>query len=399
MVPLLSVCIPSKNRHATLVHSIAAALELGPDVEVVVLDTGDEALSLDELGRLEEHHSAFTYEHVNQSLSFAETFDRVVNMATGRFVTVIGDDDAVLPSAVNLARRAEREGLDNITPTLPAVYNWPNFQHRYYGAADAGLLGLRPFTGGERYPVARDELLSSAAAGFQLFDALPRIYYGLVARSCLDRLRDHAGGVFFGSTPDISGAIGLATVVDRYLLVDAPVFLPGSSANSGAGRSGMKQHVGDLRAAPQTSAFADTWPKSVPPIYSVQTVWAHAALATLDRYDPFGVGGQLSIGSLHAQTLVHNPRYSGVVVRSLWANLASTPSRALPLFLTFTSGVLREAARRIRGLSYHVTGRGYYRYSFSERGISDVHAAAQRLAALPSVDAVRAQWAASEDAP
>src|SRR5690606_4192891 len=114
------------------------------------------------------------------------------------------------------------------------------------GDSDAGRLLVRSFRGGVTSLDPRAELIASARRGFQTFDRLPRIYYGIVRRTRLDQLREHAGGCFFGSSPDISGAVGLAQFVETPVLVDSPIFLPGSSARSGAGLSGLKKHSGSL---------------------------------------------------------------------------------------------------------------------------------------------------------
>lgn len=385
--PLLSVCIPTKNRQETLVPCVRAALRLGPAVEIVVLDTSDDDTAREPLAQHAKGDPRLHYHYRREMLSFAETFDAVIQLAGGSYVTVIGDDDAVLPGAVDFARYARARGVDAVTPTLPAFYNWPNFRHRHYGASDSGLLAVREFTGTVEQADPGVELRRSARRAFQNFERLPRIYYGIVARTCLDELQERAGGCFFGSSPDISGAVGLANVVRSYILVDAPLFLPGSSATSGSGKSGMKHHVGDLRTSHQTSAFAQHWPSSVPPVYSVQTVWAQSALATLERVDRHGAAEQMNVGSLHAQTLVHNPSSAALVLRSLVRQLGPAPE-GLRILLDFFVACLTEGFKRPRGLLFHSLGRGYYRYVFTRRGVPDVADAAAILVEVDSVLAV-----------
>jgi hypothetical protein len=361
------------------VHTVGNVLaQGGDDLEVVVHDTSD---TPDAEAALAERFAdgRVRYVYTPPPMSFAETFDKTVALARGTFVTIIGDDDGITASLPAATRMAADRGWDAVSPTLPASYNWPDFRHLYYGDADAGQLGLREFDGSITVLDPLGELRSSARKGFQSFDRLPRIYYGVVRRSCLDELRAAAGGCFFGTSPDISGAVGLSQFVQSLVRIEYPLFVPGSSARSGAGLSGMKRHVGSLAETPQTAAFAATWPLQVPPVYSVQTVWAQAALATLDRVDRGGVRRRLNVGRLHAQTLVHNPRFSSLVLQSLASNVRHSWLGSPRLLVGFVLGGLREAGWRARGLFFRVLRRGYYRYEYTKKDLADIEVAVDDL--------------------
>jgi hypothetical protein len=388
--PLLSVVIPTRNRMATLVHSIANVLAAGDDLVVVVHDTSDDPGDWAEVARQYDGEARLRYAYTPPPQSFAETFDTSVSLARGRYVTIIGDDDGILPELLDCTRMIDRLGWEALTPTTPAAYNWPDFRHLYYGDADAGRLSVRPFTGQwEQVDVAR-ELDRTARGGFQDFARLPRIYYGVVRRDRLELLRERAGAHFVGTSPDISGAVGLATVVDRLVRLDYPVFLPGSSANSGAGRSGMKKHVGTLEETPQTAAFAATWPVEVPPFYAVQTVWAQAALATLDALGDSRTKSHFGMARLHGQALVHNHHHRATIMQSLRRNVAAMPlPRRLTTWGGFGAAVGREVLVRARGLFYRVTKRGYYAHDHTQSDLPDIAAAGvameEHLAATGSV--------------
>lgn len=378
--PLLSVVIPTRNRMATLVHSIANVLASGDDLEVVVHDTSDDPDAWAEVARAFEGDPRLRYAYTAPPQSFAATFDKAVSLARGRYVTIIGDDDGVLPQLLEVTRMVDAAGWEALTPSTPAAYNWPDFRHLYYGDADAGRLSVRPFTGEwEQVDVAR-ELDRTARGGFQDFGRLPRIYYGVVRRDRLELLRERAGAHFVGTSPDISGAVGLATVVSRLVRLDYPVFLPGSSANSGAGRSGMKKHVGTLEETPQTAAFAATWPVEVPPFYAVQTVWAQAALATLDALGEDRTRSHFGMARLHAQALVHNHHHRATILQSLRRNAAAqSPVRRIATWGSFGAGVGREVLVRARGLFYRVTKRGYYEHDHTQSDLPDIAAAGVAL--------------------
>ncbi len=378
--PLLSVVIPTRNRMGTLVHSIACVLDSGDDLEVVVHDTSDDAGAWADVETRFAGEPRLRYAYTAPPQSFAATFDKAVSLARGRFVTLIGDDDGVLPQLLECTRMIEEAGWEALTPSTPAAYNWPDFRHLYYGDADAGRLSVRPFTGSwEQIDVAL-ELDRTARGGFQEFGRLPRIYYGVVRRDLLDLVNGRAGARFVGTSPDISGAVGLATVVTKLVRLDYPVFLPGSSANSGAGRSGMKAHVGSLSETPQTAAFASTWPSEVPAFYAVQTVWAQAALATLDALDEQGVKAHFGMARLHAQALVHNHSHRATILSSLRSNVRqlSLPQR-VRAWSAFGAALAREVVVRARGLFFRVTKSGYYEHVHTRSELADIAAAGRGL--------------------
>jgi hypothetical protein len=378
--PLLSVVIPTRNRMATLEHSIANVLAAGDDLEVVVHDTSDDPAAWAEVAARIGKEPRLRYHYTPPPQSFAETFDKAVSLARGRWVTIIGDDDGILPQLLDCTRMVDSAGWEALTPSTPAAYNWPDFRHLYYGDSDAGRLSVRPFRSTwEQVDVAR-ELDRTARGGFQDFTRLPRIYYGVVRRDRLEALRDRAGAFFVGTSPDISGAVGLATVVERLVRLDFPVFLPGSSANSGAGRSGMKKHVGTLEETPQTSAFAATWPAEVPPFYAVQTVWAQAALATLDALGETETKARFGMARLHGQALVHNHHHRATILQSLRSNAAAQPlPRRATTWARFGVAVGREVLIRARGLFYRVTKRGYYEHAHTRSDLPDIAAAGVAL--------------------
>lgn len=378
--PLLSVVIPTRNRMATLEHSIANVLACGEDLEVVVHDTSDDPDAWSSVAKRWPNEPRLRYHYSAPPQSFAETFDKAVSLARGRFVTIIGDDDGVLPQLLECTRMIELNGWEALTPSTPAAYNWPDFRHLYYGDADAGRLSVRPFTGAWEQVDVAYELDRTARGGFQDFGRLPRIYYGVVRRDRLELVRERAGAYFVGTSPDISGAVGLATVVSKLARLDYPLYLPGSSANSGAGRSGMKKHVGTLSETPQTAAFASTWPAEVPAFYAVQTVWAQAALATLDALDERGVKARFGMARLHAQSLVHNHPHRVTILASFRSNVRQLPAprRALA-WAAFGTSLAREVLVRVRGLFYRVTKRGYYEHVHTRSELPDIAAAGRSM--------------------
>jgi hypothetical protein len=291
MNPLLSVAIPTHNRARYAVPAIRSLLAIrDPRLEVVVSDTstdGELQAALEGTSRALLADPRLKYLRPAERLDMTGNHNFALAAATGDYVCLIGDDDSIAPEALAAAAWAGRHDVEAIAPEVVANYAWPDFRSRYLGAGHASRLYLaRAFSGWHwaDSAAALDGALANAAQGTE---GLPKIYHGLVRRTTLDRLRAGSGRYFHGSSPDVSGAIGLATVCKRFLVVHYPLTVPGASGGSNTGRSALNQHKGRLGGEEQTRAFVDKgWSAGVPKFFSVETVWAHAALETLAGLAP-----------------------------------------------------------------------------------------------------------------
>ena len=306
---LLSIIIPTKNREMYLKNAIISICERldSNDFEIVVFDSG--IVSNLSVWIKELNQSNILYIYSPKTKGFCETFSKAVSYATGDYVCIIGDDDCILSSVLEITRYAKNNNIDAITPLNQISYRWPDFLHSAYGKNEAGTLISKKFTGKLEKVSVKSELLKSAKSGFQNFSRIPRIYYGIVRRTCLEEIKTIYGDYFVGSSPDISGAIALANVVISFYIIDYPIFLPGASAPSGAGRSGSGNHAGDIKDEPWVSKFADIWPSQVPYVFSVQTMWAQSAIFVLQIYDKYKVVDEFSVDKLFARTLVFNLQF------------------------------------------------------------------------------------------
>lgn len=291
MTAALSVVVPTHNRGRYAVHAIRSLLAIeAEDLQVVVTDTSTE-------GGLEEHLKGtdlellkdprLVFERPIERLDMTGNHNAALSLATGEYVCLIGDDDAISKEALDAARWARDHGVDLIAPNVVANYVWPDFRSRFFGARHARRIYFARDMGKLAIHDSSSALSSALASAAQGTDGLPKIYHGIVRRSLLEDLKAKTGAYFHGSSPDVSGAVGLAALSPSFLVVDYPLTVPGASGGSNTGRSALNQHKGKLTAESQTQKFRDSgWSAGVPRFFSVETVWAHAAIETLKRLDP-----------------------------------------------------------------------------------------------------------------
>lgn len=291
MVPLLTIVIPTHNRARYAIPAIQSILALAdPRLEVVVSDTstsGELAACMGDSSMSWMTDPRLNYFRPQGALDMTGNHNAAIAAATGEYVCLIGDDDTITSDALLAVAWAKDQNVELISPNVVANYVWPDFRSRYMGAGHASRLYIAKRIGSAARhdsTVALTNALRNAAQGT---DGLPKIYHGIVKRSVLEQVRQLSGAYFHGSSPDVSGAIGLALCSKSFVVVDYPLTIPGASGGSNTGRSAMNTHKGKLSQESQTQGFeAGGWSQGVPRFFSVETVWAHAALETIRRIAP-----------------------------------------------------------------------------------------------------------------
>jgi hypothetical protein len=346
MNPLLTVAIPTHQRARYANFAIRALLAIeDPRLEVVVSDTSPaddlrRALAEGPIAPLSD--GRLRYVRPAAPLDLTGNHNAAIEAATGEYVCLIGDDDTVVADALAVASWAAERDIDAVSPIIGANYVWPDFKTRFFGSRHASRLYFARKIRGEATmvdsPSALRKALSRAVQGT---DDLPRLYHGIVRRSVIERARAHTGAYFHGTSPDVSGALAVAFFTRRFVSLDYPVTLPGAAGGSNTGRSAMNTHKGRMGSDPLTRIFLqEGWSSGVPRFFSVETVWGHAALATLNRLSP-ALAADFNYARLLATCRVLHPEYGEENARALSeaASLTGRDSR------TFRRNVRTEMAR------------------------------------------------------
>jgi len=302
MYPLLSIVVPSKDRYETLLVLIDAVMSWPEEeFELIIQDnsTNNDPIST----ALAEHADdpRFLYNHVDQPLSAPENGDVGMSLATGRYVTLLGDDDGLLPQTVDICRWLLREKVD-VLACQRAAYVWPDVTVKYrHNETLKGSLRFQAYSGKLRSLSATAERDKVSLLGASSMENLPRLYHGLVRRDCLESLKADAGTYFPGPVMDMSSSVGLVPFVQRYVSVDIPLIISGNSAKSMAGKNLMKQHQGNLRS--QKALPADTfelWTKAIPRYWSGPTIWAETFIKACERTGQQGALDSFSNAHVYA---------------------------------------------------------------------------------------------------
>lgn len=356
--PLLSIVVPTHNRSQYAESCIEAILSIdSPDIEVVVTDTStdhilQQILNSERRDLLDDRR--LVYRKIEYPSNLTKNNNDAVALATGEYVCLIGDDDCITELAVEAARWASRNKVDVVSQTVSSNYAWPDFRSRLGGDGHAGKLYVpRRIKRPKRRNAAQD-LYHGLERAFQGTDQMPRCYHGIVRRDILERIHKLSGAYFLGSSPDMSGAVSLACLVDEYYEVDLPLTIPGASAGSNSGRSAMNTHKGSLSSESQTNAFQHSeWSEGVPRFFSVETVWAHAGLQSLSKLRPELVTS-FNYSRLLALCGIRHREYQAFVAVAEQEVKSMIPESAASL----SADISREKRAERRRLALHYMKRG-----------------------------------------
>jgi len=324
---LLSIIIPTKNRAdycLSALHSMRGITS--EEIEILVVDNSDIDMSakVSAIG-----NPSIRYVHCANPVSVNENFNQAIAMAKGRYVTLLGDDDGVHPGILEIARKVEQQGIDVLTTTRPAQYYWPDVKSRLYGTAFSGNLELKPFSGALTALDPKETLWACLESGARVVGELPKAYYGIVRKTCLDELKTRTGAICRLS-PDMSMSVGLVFTIGKLVRLDFPVFLPGTSGRSTAGLGAAGKHRGRLEDQPHLSREdLSQWCPMNPRFFAGSTVWAEACLRALEAAGRGEGFSHFSFLNLYARCLVFEPDQWREVLRTFFVFTATTKRNPL----------------------------------------------------------------------
>lgn len=313
----VSIVVATKDHYDTLFACIDSLLLNydRDDVEIVVHDNSARP-------RIEKFKAQFgerrnvLYDHDPTPVSQSENYEHGVARARGEFVTMIGDDDGIAGGLLAIVEWMDRHRLDAFFPGS-ANYRWPGVAPRFTASNLDGWLSLGAKSA-PRLVNPERERLAVLASGSTTLGQLPRLYYGLVRRRCLELARNAAAAYFPGPSPDMANAFALSYTVGRMAVAKLPVFISGNSRESNAGLGLRGKHIGEIHNLlflPRDTT--KRWNPRVPYFWSGATIWcqsAYTAAAAVGRAHEFEEANNYS--ALYARVLVFHPRFVVKIGRS-----------------------------------------------------------------------------------
>ncbi len=235
-----TLIIPTKNRPNTAIKAVqSGTMSRYKDIEIIVTDGSDDDSLGKKIKQLKDPR--IKYFHHTKSLSMKDNWEFGVSKATGDYVSVIGDDDALMPDGFLFAAEIIRLSSANVLHCNSPNYKWPD----YPLVNRRNFIGLKLPTTVEKVSSLKQTLLKAYEFKSR-FGTGPGIYHGIIGKKFLNELKSKRGSYFIDENPDFDSGFCTLLYAESFLKVSYPIFLSGQSAasNSGAMHTKAVYHKG-----------------------------------------------------------------------------------------------------------------------------------------------------------
>ncbi|BAP39190.1 hypothetical protein AS4_42500 [Acinetobacter guillouiae] len=352
MKPLISVAIATKNREKYCIEAIKSILRYkNPEIEIAISDNS----ATDEVKKFVEELDSialkYTY-HGEDNISSIENFNRAMELTTGHYVMLIGDDDSILPKAIEIAQWAKENDIDSICSKEALTYYWPHALDQYPN----GLMISPSSTGKITKIDFRKHLNELLENGLQLYllYPLPKTYHGLVKRSLMEEIKQKVGHYYGGLSPDLYSSIAVSCVAKNHYIIDEPLSIAGVCAKSTTADNFKGLHSGSLEGIPHLKnrpnyKFSD----KIPLYYSVNTIWAESGLKALEELNEQELIKKFNMHRLMAQAWIHNRKFIAPIIKEKHHELVNRHNiGGLKNILSFSLAILEILKARFKRIVF-----------------------------------------------
>ncbi len=294
-MPMFSICIPTRERHGTLPHSMRTILQQTyADFELIIQDN----CSSDETRLAVEQFDdpRIIYHRSNERISMHANWEQALNLTSGEYVIFLGDDDGLLPYCLEKCAEVVKDRHVDLLAWLAHTYYWPNVpdaKRRNHLTLDMRA----PSNWGDYFSAEKSAIDRSAGRtlppGVFCLDSHRLLhnwldhsgarvyvpaYHNLVSRRVIDKVRKLAGGpYFFNPLPDFGTLIANLYVAQEVFFYAAPLSMTGHAGGSSGGTHGDLESW--TRTLNRFIAEANVTPEQLLPKVFEPFTWAPAILA------------------------------------------------------------------------------------------------------------------------
>ncbi|MBJ9722869.1 glycosyltransferase [Acinetobacter calcoaceticus] len=312
--PLVSIAIATKNRQKYCIEAIKSILAYNnSQIEIAIADNSATSEIQEFVEDLNSPFVKYFYDG-KDNVSSIDNFNRALELTSGDYVMLIGDDDSILPKVVEVAQWAKDNNIDSVCSHENLIYYWPNVLEEYPN----GVMITPPSTGKITKINFRKHLNALLENGLQLYllYPLPKTYHGLVKRSLMEEIKNRVGHYYGGLSPDLYSSIAISCVANNHFIIDEPLSIAGVCTQSTTADNFKGLHSGSLEGIPHLKnrpnyVFSDR----IPLYYSVNTIWAESGLKALEELNEEELLQKFNMHRLMAQAWIHNRKYISSIMK------------------------------------------------------------------------------------
>lgn len=291
------IVIPTRDRADVLKSAIASALRVEhPSLKVLVVDNASVDATPDVIASFND--SRLSSIRAPKRHSMASNWELGLSKIEGQgWVTVIGDDDAVLPEAAQRVLAIAKATRTRAIRSLVCSFKWPSASD-----SSSGEIGVPTSRG--YHKLSCKKMCQRVLAGKEDYTFLPVLYNGGFYRTeLIEEIRSLSAGKFFHSpTPDVYSAFAVCSHENFYVLSHEPLAINGASKHSnGVASTRLKRgqkHADEENPAVKfvrelDSSYHSVYPllsNGMPPLYLQAIVFE----AFMQAHDHLGISSELA---------------------------------------------------------------------------------------------------------
>lgn len=237
-----SILIPTYNKAKYLKYTLKSLLDLNySSFELIISDD----FSTDDTNKILSEINDSRVKIIKPPFKLTQTknYEFILSHAQGEWITILGDDDGVLPDFFDQLDKYTKKYPDiEAIQTKPAIFYWENVEDLYGDrVCDYQNFRIKP-----KIKNSKISLLLALAGIANRID-LPMIYTtGLIKKNLVDRIKKKSNNFFFHSViPDYYSMICILYETKKFLQINEPIFWVGVS-NLSTGR-GVKIYPDDTK--------------------------------------------------------------------------------------------------------------------------------------------------------
>ncbi len=188
------------------------------------------------------------YVNTGKAVSMSENWEFALAHVKDGFVTFIGDDDGLMPCAienlVNLLMRTDAQAI----AWMKAEYLWPD----HPSLSNRNNLLIPPSN--ELIRVSAKSAIRDATKLLLPYNRLPCLYNGLVSMTVINKVKIRTGYFFGSMTPDVYSGLAVLSELSEYFYSSRPF-----SVNGASGKGNGATFVSNAN-----SSSAKEWLENVP---------------------------------------------------------------------------------------------------------------------------------------
>lgn len=223
--PKMTVIIPTRERHDVFASALQTVTTQDyENLEILVSDnfSGD---ATEDIAR-STGDPRVKYLNTGKRLSMSHNWEFALSHVTGEWVSIIGDDDGLLPGALtNVAEFIQATGALAIQSDT-CRYRWPGNKGRTHGRIRVPLKRGHEIRESNTW-------MSRVLRGHSAYAELPMLYTGgFASMTVLNELKRKTGVYYKSCIPDVYSGFAIASLVPHYAYSHAPFAIGGISRHS-----------------------------------------------------------------------------------------------------------------------------------------------------------------------